>query len=98
MSLSVYTRLAWVHIPFVTRKHGIAVTLITVGMVITRMDVKNNKMAGKKINKLCDEIECVLRVMARANNSGDDTEKEIEAGITLLVPLVNEIKGTIKTA
>lgn len=87
----------WVHIPFVTRKHGIAVTLITVGMVIIRMDEKN-KMAGKKINKLCDDIECVLRAMASANSSGDDAEKEIEAGITLLRPLINEIKGVIKAA
>ncbi|EGR2774177.1 hypothetical protein V6956_004609 [Vibrio parahaemolyticus] len=72
-------------------------TLITVGKVITKMDEKN-KMAGKKINRLCDDMECVLRAMASANSSGDDAEKEIEAGITLLRPLINEIKGVIKAA
>ncbi|HAS6480608.1 MULTISPECIES: hypothetical protein [Vibrio] len=71
--------------------------LITVGKVITKMDEKN-KMAGKKINRLCDDMECVLRAMASANSSGDDAEKEIEAGITLLRPLINEIKGVIKAA
>ncbi|CAK2099120.1 hypothetical protein VCRA2119O147_560014 [Vibrio crassostreae] len=55
-------------------------------------------MAGKKINRLCDDMECVLRAMANANSSGDDAEKEIEAGITLLRPLINEIKGVIKAA
>jgi len=74
------------------------VALITVGMVITKMDEKKNKMARKKINKLCDDIECVLRAMASANSSGDDAEKEIEAGITLLHPMINEIKGVIKAA
>jgi hypothetical protein len=73
------------------------VALITVGKVITKMDEKN-KMAGKKINRLCDDMECVLRAMASANSSGDDAEKEIEAGITLLRPLINEIKGVIKAA
>ncbi len=53
-------------------------------------------MPKQKINKLCDEIECVLRVMSRANNSGDDAKKEIEAGLTLLQPLVNELKGVLK--
>ncbi|CAK2046762.1 hypothetical protein VPHK348_0036 [Vibrio phage K348] len=60
--------------------------------------MKKNKMAGKKINRLCDDMECVLRAMANANSSGDDAEKEIEAGITLLRPLINEIKGVIKAA
>ncbi|HCG7534108.1 TPA: hypothetical protein NJ418_004476 [Vibrio parahaemolyticus] len=53
-------------------------------------------MPKQKINKLCDEIECVLRVMSRANNSGDDAKKEIEAGLILLQPLVNELKGVCK--
>ncbi|EGR2700621.1 TPA: hypothetical protein ACGVAU_004439 [Vibrio vulnificus] len=60
------------------------------------MDVKGGLMPKQKINKLCDEIECVLRVMSRANNSGDDAQKEIEAGLILLQPLVNELKGVCK--
>ncbi|EGQ7740938.1 hypothetical protein NAL94_23715 (plasmid) [Vibrio alginolyticus] len=53
-------------------------------------------MPQQKINNLCDEIECVLRLMARANRSEDDASMEIEAGITLILPLVNELKGELK--
>ena len=60
------------------------------------MDVRGDLMPKQKINKLCDEIECVLRVMSRANDSEDDPQKEIEAGLTLLQPLINEIKGVLK--
>ncbi len=55
-------------------------------------------MPQKKINNLCDEIEVVLRLMARANRSEDDSTKEIEAGITMIIPLVNELKGEVKAA
>jgi len=60
------------------------------------MDLKN-KMIKTKINILCDEIECVLRVIARANDSGDNAEKEVDAGITLTSGLVSEIKGIIES-
>lgn len=54
-------------------------------------------MIKTKINILCDEIECVLRVIARANDSGDNAEKEVDAGITLTSGLVSEIKGIIES-
>ncbi|WP_219624795.1 hypothetical protein [Vibrio parahaemolyticus] len=53
-------------------------------------------MAFKKITKLCDEMETLICLMEKANRSGDDAEREIAAGITLLMPLINEIKGVAK--
>ncbi|MGY5383283.1 hypothetical protein [Vibrio metschnikovii] len=62
------------------------------------MNDKCNKMAQESINSICSDMESLLKVMERAILSGDDAEKEISAGITLLKPLVNQIKGANKAA
>ncbi|KYO58437.1 hypothetical protein AU461_23255 [Vibrio parahaemolyticus] len=57
---------------------------------------RSKQMAFKKITKLCDEMETLICLMEKANRSGDDAEREIAAGVTLLMPLINEIKGVAK--
>jgi hypothetical protein len=50
-------------------------------------------MKDKGITKKCDEIEAILSVMRRANDTGDDVRIEIGSGLNLLQALIAELRS-----
>ncbi|ENB2089524.1 hypothetical protein R7Q48_22745 [Vibrio sp. 378] len=49
-------------------------------------------MKDKEITKTCDEMDSILNIMRRANNTGDDVRIEIESGLNLLEAVVAELR------
>ncbi|MGL1204454.1 hypothetical protein ACSTK6_01585 [Vibrio parahaemolyticus] len=50
-------------------------------------------MKDKGITKKCDEMEAILNVMRRANDTGDDVRIEIGSGLNLLQALIAELRS-----
>ncbi|MCG6216240.1 hypothetical protein [Vibrio furnissii] len=56
------------------------------------MSNENNDNIGRAINARCEEIQGILRVMKRANSTGDDVRIEIESGLNLLVAIAGDLQ------
>lgn len=50
-------------------------------------------MKNREITKKYDEMEAILNVMRRANDTGDDVRVEIGSGLNLLQALLAEIRS-----
>ncbi|EGQ7854353.1 hypothetical protein ABMX64_20015 [Vibrio vulnificus] len=49
------------------------------------------------IGSRCDEISAIVRVMQRANSTGDDVRLEIQSGLILISSIVAEISDLSKS-
>lgn len=49
----------------------------------------------KEISSLCEEINCIMRILKRTSEAGDDVSREAEACSVLVASITNEIRGYV---
>ncbi len=49
----------------------------------------------REIYSLCEEINCIMRILKRTSESGDDVSREAEACSVLVASITNEIRGYV---
>lgn len=50
---------------------------------------------NREIYSLCEEINCIMRMLKRTSESGDDVSREAEACSVLVASITNEIRGYV---
>lgn len=54
-----------------------------------------NKKIEKSMIERCEEIKGIVRILKRANATGDDVRIEIESGLNLLTSVTGELSDLI---